>query len=294
MSASTPSWKIIASEIPSIPIRSAVPIGEGWASTAWHVNGDLVFKFPKQSWVWEDLDRELAVLPYARPQLPLPVPEYVHTARESAGAPHGYVVYHHLPGKAADPGALSPVERTTLAQTLARFLRALHDIDPGPVATMLPRDDEYAAVLQAQRDAEKGVAPNLSAVEHRRLRDTFAEHLRDEHNFDGARAIVHADLSADHILRVGESVSGIIDWGDVSIGDPDYDFHYLHAEFGEDFIRETAAIYGHADPDRLVRKTRYFSIADQIGTIVYGGDDALPGDVEGSWETLRALLSEGS
>jgi aminoglycoside 2''-phosphotransferase len=105
---------------------------------------------------------------------------------------------------------------------------------------------------------------------------------------------VHADLSADHILRVGVSATGIIDWGDVSIGDPDYDFNYLYEEFGEDFVREMATYYRHADPDRLVKKVRYFSLADQIGTIVHGGDDALPGDVEGSWEILRSLLGEGT
>jgi hypothetical protein len=38
----------------------------------------------------------------------------------------------------------------------------------------------------------------------------------------------------------------------------------------------------------------YFSIADQIAAIVHGADDALPGDVDGSWETLRTLLSEGT
>ena len=293
MSSFQPDWKTIAWES-SLTVRSAVPIGEGWTATAWRVNDELVFKFPKKAWVWGDLDRELALLPYAKPRLPLPVPEYVHTMRKSAAAPHGYVVYRHLPGRAVDPSALSPAERTSLAQTLARFLRALHAIDPAPVASVLPRDDEHAVATQYQRDAERMVAPRLSAAERKRLSRLFADHLNDERNFDGRSVIVHADLSVDHILQVGNRVSGIIDWGDVSIGDPDYDFNYLYEELGEQFVREMAAYYRHADPDRLVRNARYFSIADQIGTIVYGADDALPGDVEGSWETLRALLSEGT
>lgn len=289
-----PDWNAIASELPQVRIRSAVSIGEGWAATAWRVNDELVFKFPKNAWVWRDLDRELSVLPYVRPHLPLAVPEYLHTIRVSAGAPHGYVVYGHLPGRAIEPGALTPNERTLLAQTLARFLRALHDIDPAPVASTLPRDDEYAVATRYQRDAESVIAPRLSPTERARLSDVFAEHLSDAHNFNGRSVIVHADLSADHILRVGESPSGIIDWGDVSIGDPDYDFNYLYEELGEDFVREMAAYYAHTDPDRLVSKARYFSIAEQIGTIVYGGGDALPGDVEGSWEMLRTLLNEGT
>lgn len=286
-----PDWRRIASEV-SLTIRSAVPIGEGWAATAWRVNDELVFKFPKKAWVWRDLERELSFLPYARPLLPLPVPEYLHTMPESASEPHGYVVCRYLPGNAIDPRTLTDHERTPLARTLARFLRSLHDIDPTPVTSMLPRDDERAVVTQYRGDAETLVAPRLSTTEGMRLSEVFAEHLNDERNFNGRSVIVHADFSADHILRVGTSVSGVIDWGDVSIGDPDYDFNYLYEELGEAFVREVAAQYGHADPDRLVRKARYFSIADQIGTIVHGGDDALPGDVESSWEMLRTLLSE--
>jgi aminoglycoside 2''-phosphotransferase len=287
-----PDWEAIASELPRISIRSAVPIGEGWTATAWRVNDELVFKFPKKPWVWGDLDRELAFLPYARPRLPLSVPEYLHTVRESAGASHGYVVYRHVPGSAVDPQTLTRRERTMLAQTLAHFLRTLHDIDPAPVASILPGDDEFTLALQCQRDADAEIAPRLSGKERRRLSEAFAEHLNDERNFNARSVIVHADLGADHILRLGESVSGVIDWGDVSIGDADYDFNYLFKEFGEQFVREVAAGYGHADPDRLVRKTRYFCLADQIGTIVHGADDALPGDVESAWQILRSLLSE--
>jgi hypothetical protein len=85
-------------------------------------------------------------------------------------------------------------------------------------------------------------------------------------------------------------VTGILDWGDVGLGDPDYDFAYLCDDLGEAFVRDMAFHYGHADPDRLVRKTRYFSVVDQIGTIVHGGDRALLGDEAESWVRLRALL----
>lgn len=291
MTALRPDWSGIAPEI-SFTVHSAVPIGEGWTATAWRVNDELVFKFPKKARVWEELDRELSVLPYVRPLLPLSVPEHLHAVRESAGAPHGYVVSRYLPGSAADPRTLTRGERTALAETLARFLRVLHSIDPGPLSSTLPREDEYALAKQVQRDAEAVVSPQLSTSERDQLREVLAEHVDDERNFNRRSVIMHADLSVDHVLRVGDSVRGIIDWGDVSIGDPDYDFNYLYEEIGEDFIREMATYYGHPEPDRLVRKARYFSIADQIGTIVYGGDDALPGDVEASWETLRSLLSE--
>jgi aminoglycoside 2''-phosphotransferase len=287
-----PDWSAIASEVRHLPIRSATRIGEGWTAVAYRVDA-LVFKFPKRATAWEELDREIAFLAYARQRLPLPVPEHVHRARESAGAPHGYVVYRNIPGVAVEARTLQPNARTVLAQVLANFLRALHDMDPAPIASILPHEDEYAVALQHQRDAEETIAPHLSSGERRCLRDVLAQHLGDPLNFAGRARILHADLSVDHVLCVDQTVTGILDWGDVCLGDPDYDFGYLYDDFGEAFVREMGTHYGHADPERLVRKARYFSITDQIATIAHS-EEALPGDVDGSWERLHALLDDVS
>jgi aminoglycoside 2''-phosphotransferase len=286
-----PDWNAIASEVPELTIRSAAPIGEGWTAIAYLVNDELVFKFPKRHSEWEELDREIAFLAYARPYLPLPVVEHLHRVRDSKGAPNGYAVYRHLPGRAVQPENLSSRARAALAETLAGFLRALHEMEPGPVASILPRDDEHAVVRQYWETAEHKIAPHLSGAERRRLSDVFARHLHDPRNFAGPSCIVHADLGVDHVLCVEQAVTGILDWGDVCLGDPDYDFGgYLYEELGEAFIREMALHYGHADPERLVRKARYFTVVGRIDTIVHGGDRALPGDEAESWQRLRVLL----
>ena len=294
MSVFRPDWEAIASELPQLTIRSAVPVGEGWMSTAWRVNDELVFKFPKRPDVWPELDCEIAFLHYARSQLPVPVPEHLHQVRESAGARHGYVVMRNFPGRGIEPATLSAQERSVLARVLAGFLRALHDISPAPVASILPRHDEYAAALESRCFADTHVAPHLSRTQRSRLIHEYERHLGDPMNFDGNNRIVHADLACDHIFHIGQSITGVLDWGDVSLGDPDHDFGYFYEELGESFIRDMALHYGHTDPDRLVSKARHFVIANQVGTIVYGADYGLPGDVERSWETLRSLLSEGT
>jgi aminoglycoside 2''-phosphotransferase len=285
-----PDWNAIASEVPGVVVRSAMPIGEGWTAVAYRVNDDLVFKFPKRPAEWEELDREIAFLAYARPYLCLPVVEHLHRVRESAGAPNGYVVYRHLPGRAVQPENLSSRDRSALAEPLAGFLRVLHDMTPGPVASILPREDQYSEARQYWEDAEDKIAPRLSSAERRRLTDLFTAHLHDPGNFAGPSCILHADLSVDHVLCADHTVTGILDWGDVCLGDADYDFAYLYEDLGEAFIREMALHYGHADPERLVRKARYFTVVDQVGTIVHGGDRALPGDEAESWQRLSVLL----
>jgi len=88
------------------------------------------------------------------------------------------------------------------------------------------------------------------------------------------------------------SITGILDWGDVCIGDPDYDFSYLYGDFGAAFLRDLAMHYGHEDPDRLVRKAHYFWVVDQIDTIVYSEGRARAGDEAAAWRRLRAMLGE--
>src|SRR6478735_8990655 len=85
-----PDWKKIESEVPGLSVDSAKLIGEGWTARAYRVNDELVFKFPKRATDWDELDREIAFLAYARPLLPSPVAEHLFQIRKSLGAPHGY------------------------------------------------------------------------------------------------------------------------------------------------------------------------------------------------------------
>jgi aminoglycoside 2''-phosphotransferase len=283
-------WKAIEAEGSGLTIRSTQFIGEGWTAVAYRVNDDLVFKFPKRHEEWKELDREIAFLAYARPRLPLPVVEHLHQVRESEGAPFGYAVYRYLAGSGVEAKELSPSARTALAHTLAEFLRALHDMIPGPLAAILPREDPYKVAMQYVDDAKARIIAHLSDEERRKLFEFFSGHVQDPQALVGRARVVHADLSAVHVLHAGQRITGILDWGDVSLGDPDYDFSYLYQDFGEAFVRDMARCYGHPDPDHLIRKAKYFTLIDQIGTILYGADRALPGDAAESWQRLHALL----
>ena len=282
-------WDRIAEEFPQ-PAGYITLLGEGWSCVAYRV-GDLTFRFPKRERVWTDLDREVRFLGIARPTLPLPVPEVVHAARQSAGAPFGYVVTRFITGTPVDPAALRVTDHFRLPQLLGGFLKVLHGMDTAAFA-FLPHEDERENVLEHQRAARSVIASQLSASVASRLERIIADHLGDEANFACEPRVLHADLSAEHILRHQGRISAILDWGDVSLGDPDYDFSYLYNDFGAAFVRAIAVDYGHPDVERLLRKCHYFAIADQIGTIAFGKDEALPGHVEAAWERLRELLSD--
>lgn len=286
-----PDWRVVEAENPALTVHSTRFLGEGWNARAYLVNDELVFRFPKRPEHWEELDREITFLADAACKLPLPSPRYVQQLRHSAAVPYGYAVYGYLRGRAMYLDNLTPRKRVEAAIALAGFLRALHGLEPSPeLAARLPREDPRMIAEEYLVRAEREIAPKLSRTAARALLQVFQTYLGEPENFLVTPTVLHADLSRDHLLIDHGAVSGIIDFGDVSWGDPDYDFMYLFVDYGSAFTEEVARRYQHTDIEQLRLKLRYFGIVDQIGTILDGAGRALEGQTEAAWRRLRELL----
>jgi aminoglycoside 2''-phosphotransferase len=292
VTAGTIDWQRLESGHPPVKVRSVEFLGEGWTSWAYLVNAELVFRFPKRSEVWEEIDREVAFLAEAADGLPLPVPRYVALSRDSDAGPHGYAAYRYLPGQALTLAGLSLSDRSAAAEKIARFMVALHAYQPSAaLAFHLPGGNERARAIHALKDAEEFVVQGLSTAQAVRLRDRITAYVDLPGNFEFRPVILHADFSRDHILALDRRLTGVIDFSDVSLGDPDYDFSSLFLDFGEAFTLQIAARYGHTHIAQLRAKLRYFEVEDFIDTIVHGNEYALEGQQETAWRRLRECLS---
>ena len=287
-----PDWRAIAQENPGLSIESTRVVGEGWNCVAYVVNDELVFRFPKRADIWEELQREIAFLAFAADRLPLPVPRYECVFPESAAAPNGYAVYRYLPGSTLNLDRLSPAEQDGAAAATATFLKALHALEPAELTCSLPREDARREAEEYLATAKREIVPRLLPSEARRLVELLELHLEDSQNFGGTSVILHADLSSEHVVMRDASIAGVIDFGDVNWGDPDYDFMYLFVDCGETFVDSVARHYGHRAPDRLKEKLRYFALIDQLDTIVHGRGLARVGQEEAAWRRLRNFIGE--
>jgi aminoglycoside 2''-phosphotransferase len=282
----TVDWQAIARET-SMTIESVAFLGEGWTSRAYLVNGDRVFRFPKREDFWPELEREIQFLAETASTFPLQVPRYALAAHHSPAAPHGFATYTHIAGSPIVPAAMSEEERSAAADAIAAFVRALHDIAPARLDVQLPRQDARRSATELRAHAEVFVMPQLERARADALRARFDGYLASSRNFSFTPVVCHADLSADHILAVDQRVVGIIDFSDISLGDPDYDFSSLFIEVGEAFALDVARRYGHTNLEHLRSKLEYFVIADFVDTIVNGDGWALAGQQELAWEHLR-------
>jgi aminoglycoside 2''-phosphotransferase len=286
-----PDWRIIELENQGLSIQSAHFLGEGWNSRAYLVNNELVFRFPKRLEHWEELEREIKFLAFAADFFPLAVPRYAHVAPDSPAAAYGYAVYRYLQGHALNVNALTLEKRDAAAEVIGAFLRAMHSLQPNPeVGSILPREDERLVAEEYFARTKREIAPKLRPPEASALLKQFEIYLGAPENFMFQPAALHADLGRDHILMENDSVTAVIDFGDVNWGDPDYDFMYLFVDFGQDFAEEVARRYGHRDPERLKSKLLYFGLVDQIGTILDGAGLALKGQEDVAWLQLKRLL----
>ena len=207
------------------PVRLA-ELGVGWDNTVFRVNGTHIARFPRRRVGAELLAAERRVLPRLAPRLPLAIPVPVLHGRPSRGYPWEFLLYREIPGRTACAMALDESQRRAAAPVIGHFLSELHAIDAAEAAGWGATRDAMGRLDLEHRRPE--AHQRLDALvrlgrgnDVRRLRAIVDA-------VDGlaprADTLVHGDLYVRHLLVDDAShVCGVIDWGDVHLGDPALD-----------------------------------------------------------------------
>lgn len=182
--------------------------------------------------------------------------------------------------------------RAGTARVVAEFMAGVHGFPVGRARELgvMEWDTrvEFAAGLEAVRAQ---VISLLSGVEGRRLLDLWDEFLSGERNFEYEPVLIHADMSIDHLLGTGDRITGVIDFGDARIGDPDYDMCYLWTGAGTEFVRRVQEYRGRVLDDRLVAELRFWEKSDRAFDILHAIAHDLPEFRDESVHALRAALA---
>lgn len=230
----------ITTAVPTLPIHTAQPATEGFDSDAVIVNDAWVFRFPRRPDVAAQLAVEQALLPALTVRLPIAIPHF-EIAVGAGDDTLPFVGYRLLPGtqlRGEHVQTLPQAQHNALAAQLGAFLSALHTFPvdqaraTAPAMRVTERDpieNEYAAV-------ERDVFPLLTTAEQRWAHALYAE-ASDEQIWQWSPVVTHNDLNADHILFDPDTqrIGGIIDWGDMELGDPANDFAALF-EYDQPFV----------------------------------------------------------
>ncbi len=194
-----------------------------------------------------------------------------------------------LPGVEFAEAELPSAERARAAAAVGNFLRALHDpahaevvadltgpgfpVDPMGRANPVVRAARAAGTLD--RLAERGIWPGDRAVAG--LLDHAAQTADSELGEPGSLVVCHGDLHLRHVLvdEIG-SVTGVIDWGDLCLGDPAIDLSIAYLAFDGRARDALLAAYAHpvGAARELAARTCALSLASALAE--YAADDRRP------------------
>ncbi len=244
--------QLIAAQFPALANAPVRFLAAGWDNTVFAVDEQWAFRFPRRAIAIPGVERELAVLPLLAPQLEVPIPAPTHIGRPTDDFGWPWFGAPLLDGDEPGP-QLSDAARATLAPQLGRLLRTLH---AASVTIELPHDPlervemgrrvPFAAQQLAEL-AAVGVVDRVAAA---------APLLEAAHGLAPStrRALVHGDLHFRHLLVDEQGgLCGVIDWGDVCIGDPAMDLHLAWSLLPPAARPAFWAAYGPIDPDQALR-----------------------------------------
>jgi aminoglycoside phosphotransferase (APT) family kinase protein len=214
---------LIERQFPALAPARLGLLGAGWDNTAFLVNDQVVFRFPRRRVAVRLIERKVEVLPLLEAHLPLPITVPTMVGEPADGYPHPFAGYPLIAGTTACRVAWSEEERARNAAPLGRFLAALHRT-PVSEAT---RAEEPAREIEpsevSARERLRALAPALGGLDIEALAERV-ERLAAVPAWEGPTGWVHGDLYARHLLVDEERrLCGVIDWGDVHLGAPDLD-----------------------------------------------------------------------
>src|SRR5579883_2111909 len=287
---------LIQQNFPEIELRNIRPITRGWDSFVLDVNGELIFRFPMRDDVMVYLRREMRLLPLLEPALSTPIPHFRYIGRGNAAYLHTFVGYTKLDGVALESEEITGEQLARLAPALARFLSELHcfPVELAIQASVEAHTPEQWRERYYERylDLQKRVFPRLNEELRTRSAQLWEGFLEDKTIFTFQPVLIHCDLNGEHILCDPERgvLTGVIDWGDVTIGDPALDFVGLHRQHGRAFVEQVLSNYQGQDDGTFWRRMDFYLCYEPFAQLIYGAYEENERFIRQGIEGLRALF----
>jgi aminoglycoside phosphotransferase (APT) family kinase protein len=208
--------RLLAEQAPGYRRETVERVGEGWDNVTFRLGppdpryGALAVRLPRRATAALLLSREQRWLAEATRGIGIPAPVPIFRGRPSGMYPYPWSVVPWAEGRTADEAGLPVGE----GRRLAHALRTLHRRAPAgaPVSRFrgVPLTDRATGVEDRLTDlGMAGLIPTW-----RRALDTPR---------DGLGVWIHGDLHARNVIVRDGRVVAIIDWGDLTVGDPSTD-----------------------------------------------------------------------
>lgn len=228
-------------------------LGAGWDNTVYLINEQIVFRFPRREISSVLMLNEIRLLPEIQKKIAGMMPRLKYIGSPCDIYPWNFAGYPIVPGHTADSFLLTSKERGENISLLAQFLKNLHSIDTRAMQALGAPNDNMSRL---DVDLRKPMTlKSLKNIEDKGLADVgilknYINTFKHDTFFDAPMCLNHGDLYAKHVLLDdNKKLCGIIDWGDLHIGNPAIDFALIHSFAPSQYHQKFKDIYGCiADP----------------------------------------------
>jgi aminoglycoside phosphotransferase (APT) family kinase protein len=263
-------------------------VANGWDNAIFRLGEDLAVRLPRRAVAEALIVHEQRWLPRLAPLLPLPVPAPVRVGRPSALFPAAWSIVPWLDGESALGASF---DEPSAAIRVGRFLRALHT----PAPSDAPMNRWRGVPLRTRSDALREHVRYLDArFDPRQITDLW-DLTASVTPWTGPPLWIHGDLHPGNLLVRDRAITAVIDFGDVTAGDPATDFAIawmLLSPSARTQLFEAAAGGCYTVDDSLQQRARGWALA--LGLAIAASPHADAAMQRMGMSTVEAMLaSEG-
>ncbi|MFF8763563.1 aminoglycoside phosphotransferase family protein [Nocardiopsis dassonvillei] len=239
----------------------------GWGNQMWRLGDDLAVRLPWSSLSTDALMRaELPWLPTLAPRLPLPVPVPVRLGVPSPRFERPWIVTTWVPGTPADLAPATNAERA--AEDLAAFLTALHQ--PAPDNAPAGRKGGPLTACAEQFREQFASATAMGLVEDPDAVRAIWRNAVAAPAWRGPALWLHGDLHPANVLTADGTFCGVVDFGDLSTGDPACDLAAAWILLPDGAVRRFYRAYRPTPDPATLRRARGWAVLCALGGLLVG------------------------
>jgi aminoglycoside phosphotransferase (APT) family kinase protein len=204
---------LLEEQQPDLADRSLRLVAFGWDNAIFRVGADLVARLPRRELAVSLVEHEQRWLPALAPTLPLPIPAPVRVGRPGQGYPWPWSICPWFDGASALE--TPPDDPIATAEALGGFLQALHR----PAPPDAPRNPYRGIPLADRAQRTLDAVDHVDGIDRGAVRARW-EDLAATPPWTGPALWLHGDVHPGNLLVAGGRLSAVLDFGDLTSGDP--------------------------------------------------------------------------
>lgn len=243
---------------PDLKIKTQKLLTFGYDHDVVIINKKIIFRFIKGEKRPEEFSKEVKFLNYFKNKSNISIPDYYFISKDKS-----FGAYKLIKGSEMSESFFERLEekkRKKLAKELASFLTQLHKI---PLKKAKEFGFNEGSFIKHRKERFQKRKSTIFKLLNKKERDFMTNFYKNISKLlaPPSKVLTHLDLDHRHMLidKKKSKITGIIDFGDLTIRDPASEFYWFRI-IGEKFAKDIYDKYLGSKDDRFLLRAKYYAM----------------------------------